>query len=158
MARNLNSVIIQGNICREPEVTYTTGGTAVCELSIASNDSRKNKAGDGYEDIVTYVSVKVWGATAESCGEHLVKGQQITVQGKLRLDEWEKDGVKKYKHWINAEQVFFGPKPKGGKTDDEYSQDPPTQQSRQRGTSSGGSRQPQGQRQRPPADEGDIPF
>lgn len=158
MARNYNRCGIQGNLCRDPEVSYTPGGTAVCELNLASNDSRKLQDGT-YEDIVTYITAKVWGATAEACGNNLQKGSGVLVDGKLRLDVWEKDGVKHYKHWINAENVVFLSKPKG-KTDDEYSQDPPPRQSQQRRPASGGQQRSQGgqQRQRPPADDGDIPF
>lgn len=155
MARNQNLVVIEGNLCRDPEVTYTTGGTAVCECSLASNDQRKQ--GDEYVDITTFVTIKFWGRTAEIVGEYLSKGSRITVHGKLRLDTWEKDGTKHYKHYVVCEQLFLPPKVKGGGGDDsEYDQSQesqPRSRGRQQGGGSrtgGGSR---GQQRRPPAND-----
>jgi len=103
---NINIVTLGGNLTRDPEVRNTPGGVPVADLGLAINDSYKNKAGELVK-VTCFVDVQVWGKTAENCGQYLRKGSQIVVEGKLQLDEWEKDGQKRSKIRVRADRVHF---------------------------------------------------
>ena len=106
-----NKVILMGNLTKDPEVRYTPSGTAVGDVRLAVN--RKFKGNDGQEkDETCFVGVTVWGRQAETCGEYLKKGSPVLVEGRLKLDEWEKDGQKHSRLGVVGERVQFlsGPK------------------------------------------------
>src|SRR5919109_3263887 len=105
-----NLVVLTGGITRDPEVKYTPKGTAVTELSLAVTGS--DKVGNEWKDRVDYFNATVWGRTAENCAEFLKKGSQVLIEGSLRLETWEKDGVKQYKTKVIAQKVQFLTKPK----------------------------------------------
>ena len=103
---DLNSVIEIGRLTRdisERDFTYTTGGTARLNLSIAVNRSEKRNG--AWKDKVSYFDVTVWGKTAENIKPYLHKGKQIAVDGYLDQQRWEKDGVKYSKVVIIADNV-----------------------------------------------------
>ena len=87
----------------ERDFTYTTGGTARLNLSIAVNRSEKRNG--AWQDKVSYLDVTVWGKTAENIKPYLHKGKQIAVDGYLDQQRWEKDGVKYSKVVIIADNV-----------------------------------------------------
>ena len=92
---DLNSVIEIGRLTRdisERDFTYTTGGTARLNLSIAVNRSEKRNG--AWQDKVSYFEVTVWGKTAENIKAYLHKGKQGAVDGYLGQQRGEKDGVK----------------------------------------------------------------
>lgn len=91
----MNQVNIIGNITRDVEVKYLQSGTAVTELGVAINERVKRK--DEWVDETTFVDVTLFGRTAEVAGEYLAKGAPVLIVGKLRLDQWEKDGQKRSK-------------------------------------------------------------
>ncbi|MFO0939873.1 MAG: single-stranded DNA-binding protein [Pirellulales bacterium] len=91
-----NRVILMGNLTRDVQLRYTPGGTPVTEIGLAVNDRRKNQNGE-WVDEVTFVDVTFWGRTAEVAAEYLSKGSPVFVEGRLKLDTWEKDGQKNYK-------------------------------------------------------------
>lgn len=91
-----NRVILMGNLTRDVQLRYTPGGTPVTEVGLAVNDRRKNQNGE-WVDEVTFVDVTFWGRTAEVAAEYLSKGSPVFVEGRLKLDTWEKDGQKNYK-------------------------------------------------------------
>lgn len=103
---NYNKVIIGGNLTREPEVRYTSKGTAVGDLSVAINESVKSQDGTVKEH-VTYVNVTVWGRQAETCKEHLTKGRPVFIEGRLKLETWEQDGQKRSRLGVVADRVHF---------------------------------------------------
>ena len=106
---SLNRVLLIGNLTRDPEVRYTPSGTAVADLRLAVS-RQYNTAGGEQKEEVCYVSVTVWGRQAETCGEYLRKGRPVFVEGRLKLDEWEKDGQKQSRLGVVAERVqFIGP-------------------------------------------------
>ena len=109
---SLNSVHIMGNLTRSPEVRYTTKGTAVGDVSLAINRQIKDDSGAVREE-VTYVDVTVWGRQAETCKEFLDKGSSVFIEGRLQLEQWEKDGEKKSRLKVVAERVQFLSSPKG---------------------------------------------
>lgn len=91
-----NRVILMGNLTRDIQLRYTPGGTAVTEVGLAVNERRKNQNGD-WIDETTFVDVTFWGRTAEVAAEYLTKGSPVFIEGRLKLDSWEKDGQKHYK-------------------------------------------------------------
>ena len=103
---SLNKVLLIGNLTRDPEIRYTSTGTAVTDLRLASNRRYKSATGEAKEEVV-YVTVSVWGRQAETSGEYLSKGSPVLIEGRLRLDEWEKDGQKMSKLGVVAERVQF---------------------------------------------------
>jgi single-strand DNA-binding protein len=109
---SLNSVVLLGNLTRDPEVRYTPSGTPVATLGLAVNN--RMKQGDEWKDDPCFIDVVVFGKQAESCGEYLAKGQSILVEGRLRYRTWEgQDGQKRSKHEVTAFRVQF--MPKGGR-------------------------------------------
>ena len=101
---SFNRVILLGNMTRDPEVRYTPGGTAVCEVGLAVNDRRKGQDGEWIEE-TTFIDVTLWGKTAETCGQYLSKGSPILVEGRLKLDTWEQEGAKRSKLRVIAERM-----------------------------------------------------
>ena len=103
---DLNSVIEIGRLTRdisERDFTYTTGGTARLNLSIAVNRSEKRNG--AWQDKVSYFDATVWGKTAENIRPYLHKGKQIAIDGYLDQQRWEKDGIKYSKVVIIADSV-----------------------------------------------------
>lgn len=110
---DLNRVFLAGNLTRDPEVRHTPGGSAVCDLRMAINRRYRDQNDKDREEVV-YVSVTVWGRTAENCGQYLSKGSPVLVEGRLKLDEWEKDGQKQSRLGVVAERVQFLSNRSGG--------------------------------------------
>jgi single-strand DNA-binding protein len=103
---SLNKVLLIGNITRDPEKRYTPSGMAVADVGIAVN--RKFKASNGeMKDEVCFVTVTLWGKTAENVVEYKRKGDPLFVEGRLKLDQWEKDGQKYSKLTVVGESVQF---------------------------------------------------
>jgi single-strand DNA-binding protein len=103
---DLNKVMLVGNLTRDPEVRHTPGGQAVADVRLAINRKYRDQAGTDREEVV-YVSVTVWGRQAETCAQYLTKGAPVLVEGRLKLDEWEKDGQKQSRLGVVAERVQF---------------------------------------------------
>ena len=98
-----NRVILVGNLTRDPELRYIPSGTAVSDIGLAVND--RVKRGDQWVDEVTFVTVTVWGRTAEIANEYLSKGSPVLFEGRLKLDQWEKDGQKQSKLKVVADRM-----------------------------------------------------
>jgi len=101
---NFNRVILIGNICRDIELKYTPGGTAVTEISMAVNDRRKSQSGEWIEE-TTFVDVTLWGRTAEIADQYMGKGSPVMIEGRLKLDTWETDGQKRSKLRVVAQRM-----------------------------------------------------
>jgi single-strand DNA-binding protein len=105
---NLNSILIEGNLARDPELSYTPKGTAVCKFTVACN--RAYKQDDQLQKEVSYFDVTTWTRLAEVCGEYLKKGRGVRVVGRLKQDRWsDSDGKTHSKVYIMAEHVEFKP-------------------------------------------------
>ena len=91
-----NEVILVGNLTRDPELRYLQTGTPVCSFGMAMSEKFKGQDGSMRED-TCFVDVTFFGRTAEVCNEYLSKGANVFVRGKLKLDQWEKDGQKRSK-------------------------------------------------------------
>lgn len=100
-----NRVVLLGNLTRDIELRYTPASkVAVCQNAIAVNDRRKNAAGDWVDD-TTFVDVTFFGRMAEVVSQYLGKGSPIFVEGRLKLDTWEKDGQKRSKLYVIVERM-----------------------------------------------------
>ena len=110
---DFNKVILLGRITREIEVRTTRSGTSVAEIGMATNERRKGANGE-WEDQTTFVDVTFFGRTAEVAGEWLGKGSPVMIEGRLKLDQWEKDGQKRSKLSVVADKmVMIGGKGEG---------------------------------------------
>jgi len=128
---SFNKVMLMGNLTRDPELRYTSNGSAVTSFGLAVN--RKFKQGDEWKEDVCFVDITVWGKQGENCAEYLSKGRPAFVEGRLQYSTWESDGQKKNKLDVVANTVQF----LGSRGDS------------QRGPSVG---------QSPVPDEDDVPF
>jgi single-strand DNA-binding protein len=115
-ATNINTVVITGNLTRDPELRSTPGGTAVCKLRVAVNSRRKDGQSGEWIDKPNYFDVTVWGAQGENCAQYLSKGRPVAVDGRLDWREWEaQDGSKRQAVEIIANSVqFLGSRDGGG--------------------------------------------
>jgi single-strand DNA-binding protein len=103
-----NRVVIVGNLTRDPEYKQLSSGQAVCRLGLATNRQFRNRQSGEMSQEVCFVDIDVWGAQAESCNQYLVKGRQVLVEGRLKLDSWQDaEGNNRSKHSITAERVVF---------------------------------------------------
>jgi len=87
----------------------------VCDMTLATN--RTFLVGGEKREETCFIDVAVWGKQGEACGKFLRKGRPILIEGRLVLQQWEKDGEKRSKHIITAERVQFLGAPKGAPAD-----------------------------------------
>jgi single-strand DNA-binding protein len=105
---SLNKVILIGNLGRDPELRYTTGGTPVANFTMATTDRWKDKSSGERKERTEWHRVVVWAKQAEIVSEYLHKGKQVYVEGSLRTREWEdRDGNKRYTTEVVAQQVLM---------------------------------------------------
>ncbi|SVD16612.1 uncharacterized protein METZ01_LOCUS369466, partial [marine metagenome] len=105
---NYNKVILMGNLTRDPEVRYTSSGTAIAKLGLAVNRYWRNQEGQQQEES-TFVDVDAFGKQAETIGQYLKKGRPIMVEGRLKLDQWDdkQTGQKRSKLGVTLENFQF---------------------------------------------------
>ncbi|MDL2229336.1 single-stranded DNA-binding protein [Treponema sp. OttesenSCG-928-L16] len=105
---NLNSLLLEGNLVRDPVFRSTAKGTPVCTFSIASN--RFYKQDSGTEKEVSFFDVETWAKLAENCYNLGRKGRGVRVVGRLKQDRWDgPDGKQRSRITIVAEHVEFKP-------------------------------------------------
>jgi single-strand DNA-binding protein len=102
---NINRVVLTGNLTRDPELSSTGTGLAICKLGIAVNTRRKS--GDQWEEKPNFFRVTVFGRQAESCHQYLKKGRPVAIDGRLEWSQWERDGQKRESVDIIADTVQF---------------------------------------------------
>lgn len=104
---NLNKVMLIGNLTRDPELKYTPGNQAVCEIGLAVNRKYRTKEGEDREE-TTFVDCEAWGKQAEVLKQYMTKGKPLFIEGRLKLDTWEdKDGGKRSKMRVVIENFQF---------------------------------------------------
>ena len=104
---SVNKVILVGNLGRDAELRYTPGGAAVATLNLATTEVFKDREGQKKED-TQWHRVILWGKTAETLQDYLVKGKQIYVEGKLQTRKWkDKDGNDKYTTEVRGDRVVL---------------------------------------------------
>jgi len=111
---SFNKIILVGNLGRDPELRYTPQGTPVCSFTLATNERRKDRAGEN-QDVTTWFRVTLWGRQAETASQYLTKGRPVYIEGRLRVEEWtDKDGKQRHTLEVHATDMQFI----GGRGDD----------------------------------------
>ena len=112
MARDTNIIVISGRLTRDPEIRYTKESKAVCNFSIACNDS---------DEKVNFFDCQAWEKTAEIINEYCKKGNKILITGRINQQRWDDDnGGKHQKNVINIQSFeFMGGKKSENSNDDE---------------------------------------
>lgn len=105
---NVNTVVIGGNLGNDAEVRHTPNGAAVTNFRIAN--SRKYRQGDELKTETSWIRVTAFGKLGESIAQYLTKGKNVTVVGRIKTGQYEKDGVKKDTFDIIASEIFLGPR------------------------------------------------
>ena len=106
MARGVNKVIIVGNVGNDPETKYMPSGSAVTNLSVATNESWKDKQTGEQKDRTEWHRVAMFGRLAEIAAEYLRKGSQVYIEGKLRTRKWQdKQGNDRYSTEVIADEM-----------------------------------------------------
>lgn len=102
---SVNKVILVGNLGRDPEVRYMPNGEAVCNFSIATTDSWKDKSG-AKQERTEWHNIVMYRKLAEIAGEYLKKGRPVYVEGRLQTRKWQtKEGQDRYTTEIIADQM-----------------------------------------------------
>lgn len=106
MARSFNQVILMGNLTRDPELRTIPSGQTVCSFGLALNRSFKGSDGN-WQEATDFVDIVAWGPLGERVAQYLTKGRPCLVNGSLRYSSWEKDGQKRNKLEVVAQDVTF---------------------------------------------------
>jgi len=154
---SFNRVVLMGNLTRDPEVRYTTGGTAVTDVSLAINRYRTDKNTNERIEETTFVEVTLWGRTAEIAGEYLGKGRPVLIEGRLQQDQWEdkETGQKRSKLKVVGESMQLLGGREGGGSGAPRQQAAPASQSAQAAPA---ERSPEQSFYDNPGSDGDVPF
>jgi len=112
---NLNKAMVIGNLTRDPEIRKTANGKSVASFSVATSYVWASDAGVKQEE-VEYHNIVAWGKLADICQQYLGKGRKVYVEGRLKTRDWVgKDGVKRIRTEIIAENMIMLDKaPAGG--------------------------------------------
>jgi single-strand DNA-binding protein len=111
---SFNRVVLVGNMTRDVDLRHLQSGMAVTDIGLAVNHRYKNQQGE-WVDEATFVDVTLWGRSAEIASEYTSKGSQILIEGRLKLDTWEKEGQKHSKLKVVGERlVLLGSRGGGG--------------------------------------------
>jgi len=102
----LNSVTLYGNLARDVEMRYTPSGAACANTCIAVSERWKDKSGEKKEK-TTFINLTFWGKSAETVQKYFVKGSPILVHGKLNIQNYEKDGQKRYFTSVTVKDFYF---------------------------------------------------
>ena len=126
----LNSILLEGNVVKTPDLRETAKGTSVCSFSIASNRSYRSEAGT-FDKEVSFFEVETWGQLAVICSQHCVKGRGVRVVGRLKQGRWTDQAGKNHsKITIIAEHVELKPIfQRDDNTDDESTESTGSQKS-----------------------------
>lgn len=113
---SFNSVVLAGNLTRDPELRYLDTGTAVCELRLAVSRSWKGKDGEKHED-VCFIDVTLWNRMAEVAAQYLKKGRPVLIHGNLEYHQWvdKKTNERRSKHRIRGNAMQFLGNPNEGR-------------------------------------------
>ncbi len=106
MAKSFNQAIIMGNLTRDPELRTTPSGQQVAGFAVATNRQWQDGNGERKE-AVEYHEIVAWGKLGELAAQYLAKGRKVLVVGRLQTQSWEKDGVKRSRTEIVANDISF---------------------------------------------------
>lgn len=102
----VNKVFLIGNLGADPEVGETSSGSKYARMRLATSRKYKNRDGQMVDE-TEWHNVATFGRLAETCGQFLSKGRQVCVEGRLKTEQYEKDGVTKYMTKVIADNVTF---------------------------------------------------
>lgn len=110
---DLNQVILEGRLVRDPSARQLESGAMVCTFTLASNTRYVNKTSGQIVENATFMLVEAWQNVAETCAKYLNKGDLVRVVGRIKQSHWEKErNIKMEKTFISAEHVEFRDKTK----------------------------------------------
>ncbi len=95
MAKSLNRVTLIGNLGKDPEVRTTPSGATVCNFSLATTETYKDK-NDTWQEVTDWHNIVIWNRLGEVAGQYLKKGSKVYLEGKLKTRSYEKDGITRY--------------------------------------------------------------
>ena len=151
-SRGVNKVILIGNLGQDPEVRYMPNGGAVCNITVATSETWKDKNTGENQEKTEWHRVVMFRRLAEIAGEYLKKGSKVYLEGRLQTRKWQdQQGQDRYTTEIVADQMQMLDSRGGGSADFAPA----------RSGSSAGASKPQSEPQAAPADSGfedDIPF
>ena len=104
---SINRVMISGNLTRDAEIRSTQSGMAILGFGVAVNDRRKNQQTGEWEDYPNFIDCTMFGARADALNKYLSKGTKVTIEGKLRWSQWERDGQKRSKIEVIVDELEF---------------------------------------------------
>ncbi len=104
---SINRVVISGNLTRDPELRQTQSGMPVLSLGVAVNDRRRNPQTGDWEDYPNFIDCTMFGTRAQSLSNYLSKGTKVTIEGKLRWSQWEREGQKRSKIEVIVDDLEF---------------------------------------------------
>lgn len=113
----VNRVTLLGNVGRDPELRTTQSGTSVCNFTVATNETWKDRSGNT-ESKTEWHNIVVWKSLANVCSEYLRRGSPVYLEGKLQTREYEQDGIKRRITEIVATEVHFLGGGNGGNSGD----------------------------------------
>ncbi|MDR3054365.1 MAG: single-stranded DNA-binding protein [Zoogloeaceae bacterium] len=103
---SVNKVIIIGNLGRDPETRYSASGDAICNITVATTESWKDKQSGEKKEATEWHRVSFFGRLAEVAGQYLKKGSQVYVEGSLRTRKWtDKEGIERYSTDIRGDEM-----------------------------------------------------
>lgn len=116
MMASVNKAIIVGHLGKDPELRYSASGEAMCNITVATSESWKDKATGEKKELTEWHRISFFGKLAEICGQYLKKGSQVYVEGSIRTRKWtDKDGQERYTTEIRGDEM----KMLGGKSDNQ---------------------------------------
>lgn len=113
---DVNVVVISGGLTRDPELRALPSGTEVLNFSVGFSSPARGADG-AYSERSNYADCAVFGPRARALGQILRKGMRVTVQGRLRFESWERDGERRSKLCVVADEVSLPPRPKDAPQD-----------------------------------------
>ena len=124
---SVNKVILVGNLGKDPETRFAPSGDAICNVTLATSETWKDKGTGEKREAVEWHHVVFFGKLAEIAGQYLRKGSQVYVEGSLRTRKWQdKDGNDRYTTEIRGDEMkMLGGKGDGGETRERTSSAPP---------------------------------
>ncbi len=168
----INKVILVGNLGQDPEIRYIPNGTAVCQLSLATSETWRDKQTGENKELTEWHKVVLWGKVAEVAAEYLRKGSKVYIEGALRTQKWKDDkGNDRYTTEVvvsgnkgtmqmlgNASGNQQSGQPQRNQNQNRPAQQQPQQQPQQQQQFSGQPQQAQSAANTPMDFDDDIPF
>ena len=105
MARGINKVILVGTCGKDPDTRYMPSGGAVTNISVATNEQWTDKQSGQKQERTEWHNIVFFGRLGEIAGEYLKKGSQVYIEGKLKTEQYEKDGITRYSTKIIANEM-----------------------------------------------------